>query len=270
MDTHRRFDQTAEGWDAASDDYSRIFAPFTAQFAADVVRLYPPGSEDAVLEIAAGSGALTIELAKYARSVLATDISPRMVERIDANAPENVRAAVMDAMHIDVPTESYDAAYCLFGVMFFPDVGLGFQQVARSIKRGGACVIASWNRRSTLLDPIAAALEKVMPGSPPAQALSSPPVLGTAEEIGAQFRAAGFSGVEVEEVTRFFELPSREMYVQEFPRINPMGIAMQKMIPPPVSAALGAQIDAELAAKFGDGPVRLEGVANIARALRSA
>jgi hypothetical protein len=49
-----------------------------------------------------------------------------------------------------------------------------------------------------------------------------------------------------------------------------MGIAMQKMMPPAAMEALAHHIHGELSAEFGDGPVSLQGVANIACATRAA
>ncbi|HKU67043.1 MAG TPA: class I SAM-dependent methyltransferase [Candidatus Baltobacteraceae bacterium] len=272
MAAERHFDQTAEGWDAASDEYARLFAPFTAQFAEEIIRLYPPQSADAVIEIAAGSGTLTQELAKRARLVLATDLSPRMIAHLEAGARtagrSNVRAAVMDAQALDAADGAFDAAYCMFGAMFFPKRDLAFGEMARVLKSGGRCIVATWTPQSRLLAPVAAAMEKMMPGSPQAQALSAPPVLGTKAELTQELGAAGFGDIEVRHVTRTMRVPSRAVYVREFPRANPMGVMMEQLLPPPVFAALGAQIDAELAAEFGDGPVMLEGVANVARAVK--
>lgn len=270
--TERTFDQTAEGWDAASDEYARLFAPFTSLFAEDVVHLYPPRTTDAVLEVAAGSGALTTELSQRASSVLATDLSPRMVARLEETAKargySNVTTAVMDAQALALADAAYDVVYSMFGVMFFPDLNKGFQEMARVLKPAGRCVVTSWNTRSRLLAPIAAAMEKLMPGSPPAQALSAPPALGDPAEFKQQFERAGLHEVEVHEVTHALELPSREVYVRQFPRANPNGILMQKMLSPQAVAALAAQIEAELAAEFGDGPIALQGVANIASGVK--
>lgn len=213
-----------------------------------------------------------MELSQRASSVLATDLSPRMVGRLEETAKaggySNIRTAVMDAQALALADAAYDAVYSMFGVMFFPDRDKAFHEMVRVLKPAGRCVVSSWNTRSRLLAPVAAAMEKLMPGSPPAQALSAPPALGEPAEFKPQFERVGLHEVEVHEVTYALELPSRDVYVRRFPRANPAGIVMQKVLPPQAFAALAAQIEAELADEFGDGPIALQGVANIASGVK--
>jgi ubiquinone/menaquinone biosynthesis C-methylase UbiE len=260
----RRFDQTAEGWDAASDEYARLLAPHTAEFAKDVVALYGPGETDAVLEVAAGSGTLTAQLAQHAKFVVATDVSPRMIAHIRAGGWPNVIAQVMDAHTLQYAHGEFDAVYCMFGVMFFHERDRALAEMARVLKPGGRCVLVTWHADSRMLAPVKSALEKVMPGAPPTQALQEPPVLGTREELKAELERAGFSEIEVKQVAHTLNAGSRDIYVRDFPRANPMGIMMQKAMPPAAMDALAKHIHGELSAEFGDGPVRLQGVANIA------
>lgn len=272
--TARAFDETAEGWDASSDTYARVFAPFTSAFGRDIVRLYPPRASESVLEVAAGTGSLTEHLWNRAASLVATDISPQMIARI-AKAAEgadrnNVTAAVMDAEHLDSPSASYDAVYCMFGVMFFSDRERGFCEMARVLRPGGHCVISTWSPRSGVLRPLADVLTKLMPGSPPAKALSGPPVLGTLEELTQELRACGFDRIELHEVAHDLRLPSPRSYMEELLPANPNGIMMKSKLPKPLYDTLCAQLEADLRARFGEGPVVLEGVANIVSAVKPA
>jgi ubiquinone/menaquinone biosynthesis C-methylase UbiE len=266
--TTRAFDETAEGWDATSETYASVFAPFTAQFAADVACMYPPNAGDTVLEVAAGTGSLTEFLAQRARSVLATDISPLMVQRISRSATQNVIAAVMDAEHLDVPDRAFDAVYCMFGVMFFSDRAKGLREMARALKPGGRCIITTWSPRSSLLRPLAEAVAKVIPDSPPAKALSEPPVLGTLEELRRELNAAGLERVEVHEVVHNLQLLSSGAYMKRLLLANPMGVMMSKSVPQPIYEKVSSEVERSLHAEFGGGPVMLEGVANIAGAVK--
>jgi ubiquinone/menaquinone biosynthesis C-methylase UbiE len=267
--TSRAFDETAEGWDAVIEAYERVFAPFTKQFARDVARLYPPKKTDSVLEVAAGTGSLTEFLSEHAGRVLATDISPMMVQRIARSASGNVEAAVMDAEALAVPGASFDAIYCMFGVMFFSDRAKGLHEMVRALKRGGRCVLTTWNPRSGILRPLAEAVEKVMPDSPPAKALSEPPVLGTLQQVQRELEAAGLERIEVHEATHELRLRSREAYMNELLLANPNGVLMRNRVPPHVYDAVAREIDAALLAAVGDGEVAIDGVANIVCAYKA-
>jgi ubiquinone/menaquinone biosynthesis C-methylase UbiE len=260
----RAFDETAEGWDAASEMHASVFAPFSAQFAADVVCMYPPNASDAVLEVAAGTGSLTEFLAPHARSVLATDISPLMVDRIARSANANVTAAVMDAERLELADDAFDAVYCMFGVMFFSDRAQGLREMLRVLKPQGRCTITTWSPRSGILRPLAQAVATIMPDSPPAKALSEPPVLGTVAELQNELRAAGLERVEVHEAVHHLQLLSPQAYTQRFLLANPNGVMMRNKLPKHVYDAVTEEIERRLQTQFGDGPVMLEGVANIA------
>lgn len=70
-----------ENWGAASRGYAEKVAPFLMQAFADTfVERLDVNSDAEVLEVAAGSGALTEALAQRAKSVLATDYAPKMIE----------------------------------------------------------------------------------------------------------------------------------------------------------------------------------------------
>lgn len=259
----RAFDETAEGWDTVAEAYAAVFAPFSAQFGADVVSLYPPRPSDYVLELAAGTGALTQLLSERAGKVLATDISPLMVRSIARLNKTNVDAAIMDGEQIDAVDASFDAVYCLFGVMYFSDRAKGLREIVRVLKPGGRCVIATWNPRSGVLRPLAEAVGKVMPGSPPAQALSEPPVLGTLEELQSELGAAGLERLEVVEASHALHLRTPNAYLNELLQAHPNGVLMRSKLPPEAYEKLAAELERDLQAQFGNGPVSIEGVANI-------
>ncbi|MEO1333757.1 MAG: methyltransferase domain-containing protein [Myxococcota bacterium] len=69
-----------------------------------------------VLEIAAGTGQFTSALADVADEVVATDLAPSMVERLErrmrGEGRQNVITRVVDATAIDVDSQSFDAVFC--------------------------------------------------------------------------------------------------------------------------------------------------------------
>ena len=124
-----------------------LFAPFAERTAADAAARSPRR----VLEIAAGTGILTAELAAAlpAAELTATDLNPAMV----ACGAQRVPAATWqaaDAQHLDLPDGVFDLVACQFGAMFFPDKPAAFAETARVLRPGGTVLFSSLGRRRGL------------------------------------------------------------------------------------------------------------------------
>ena len=69
-----------------------------------------------ILEVGAGTGQFTQELAHVAGDLLATDVSPRMLERLRERVAEaalsSTECVVMTAYELDVLDQSVDALLC--------------------------------------------------------------------------------------------------------------------------------------------------------------
>ena len=78
-----------------------------------------------MLEIAAGTGALTRELVRTlpaSVTITATDLSHPMLDRAQSHpGSERVRWQQADALALPFDDSTFDAIACQFGVMFFPD-----------------------------------------------------------------------------------------------------------------------------------------------------
>ena len=79
-------DQKPEGWDAIAAAYDSSFASLTALFAQDALRLAGVQPGQRILDVAAGTGALSFAAAEAGADVLATDFSPGMIEYLRLKA----------------------------------------------------------------------------------------------------------------------------------------------------------------------------------------
>ena len=261
---------TPENWDAASQGYAEKVAPFLMEsFAqAHIDRLNLNGTEEAI-ELAAGSGALTAQLAKNVRSLLATDYSPKMIEqarrKISNAGITNVEFEVMDGQALDVDDATYDRAACSFGLMLFPDRHKGFLELYRILRPGGRAVVSGWAGpdRFEAFGLFMEAIQKAIPDFPKAQ--TPPPVLSLADpdSFRIQMEEAGFKEVEVDFVTR-------ESVFDDFTGVWAMlttGAPPIQMIFDKVGADGKDRIHDALAniieKRFGSGPVSLSNVATI-------
>lgn len=141
----------SQTWDATAADYEALAEPFTGQYAVQALALasgVSPGER--VLDVAAGTGALTLAAARAGARVLATDFSPGMVarlrQRLEAEGLDRAGcdARVMDGQALDLPDGEFDAAFSMFGVMLFPDHRKGLAEMARVLRPGGKAVVGVW------------------------------------------------------------------------------------------------------------------------------
>ena len=110
-------------------------------------------SGSAVLDLAAGTGDLSLALAKQGRpaSVLGTDFSQEMLEvaaRKGAayDGPTALRFEVQDAQALTLPDSGFDVVTVAFGVRNFPDRAANFREVLRVLKPGGRYLVLEFSR----------------------------------------------------------------------------------------------------------------------------
>jgi ubiquinone/menaquinone biosynthesis C-methylase UbiE len=259
-----KIDQIPAGWDATVEQYERFLVPFFARFAADALRLVGVRPGQRVLDVAAGPGTLALPAARLGATVVAVDFAPGMVERLRRNAREaglaDLAAAVMDGQALALPDGSFDAAFSLFGLMFFPDRAAGFRELRRVLRPGGTAAVGVWSTRGIGIGPfLARAARQALPASSapaaPRRALSLEDPEGFAREL----RAAGFARVELQTVAHPWEVPNAEA-VWDALHTNPAIVAR---FTAEQRAAIRPLVIDGLRAQFGAGPVRLEGEAHI-------
>ena len=146
-----------------------IFASYAVDVASRVQALRPAR----VLEIAAGTGVVTRELARTlpaGTDIVATDLNQPMIDQaiaVGTSRPVEFRTA--DAMSLPFDDGSFDAVVCQFGVMFFPDKPAAMREARRVLRPGGAFVFNVWDRieLSDFAFTVTEALAEMFPDDPP-------------------------------------------------------------------------------------------------------
>ena len=181
-----------------------IFEPYAVDLAQRVARAGPRR----VLELAAGTGVVTRQLAVMldpAAAIVATDLNPAMLEeaaRIGTARPVEWRQA--DAMQLPFEDASFDAVACQFGVMFFPDRPRAFAETRRVLRPGGLFAFSAWGRIATseFADAVADALATVFPQDPPRFMERTPHGYHVPARIAQDLAAAGFTNTPPGRSTR--------------------------------------------------------------------
>jgi len=142
------------GWDKAADYYDDSWKAQLKRAQDKLLEMVDLKPGEKVVETSCGTGLVTNRAAKQVGSdgeVFATDISDKMVEIAKAGAEKlsqkNITFLQMDAEVLKFEDNSFDAAICALGLMYFPFPVKGLQEMHRVLKPGGRVAVAIWGER---------------------------------------------------------------------------------------------------------------------------
>lgn len=258
-------DQIGTRWDEHVAGYETVFEPFTIALTRPALGMLGVGAGSSVLDVGAGPGALALELAGFGCRVSAIDVSAEMVARTrhradTAGLGRQVETGVMDAVSLGYPDGSFDAAISAFGIVLVPDAAAALAEMARVVRPGGRVAVVTWTapERYELAATIGAAIAEVWPDRPrpplPAQLR-----FRDRDAFTGLFAKAGLPTPEIEIVEAKLEAPSADWLAQNL-SFAP-GMAMMLAGLGDKRAATLEKFARILGDRFGNGPVRLGGVA---------
>lgn len=258
-------------WNAVADDYAADLLPVFAAFAADALTLAAPGRDAAVLDVACGPGTLALLAAGMVGRVDAVDFSAQMVgilrRRAEAEGMGNVHARTADGQRLPFGTGEFDAAFSMFGLIFFPDRAAGFAELHRVLKPGGRAVVAGWAPLDEV--PVMAELFQVMGEQLPEVPFGKAPMpLSNPAEFRAEMAGAGFSQVEIRTSSHSFEASSVEEFWAVQQRSSVAMIALRSSTEPAAWTRVGEAVVARLRHRFGSGPVPMTWKARLGTGVR--
>jgi ubiquinone/menaquinone biosynthesis C-methylase UbiE len=211
MTTQERVD-TRAAWDAIAPGYDKTNTPTQMWLGNEGLRRAELRAGMQFLDVAAGSGALSIPAARLGAQVLATDQSPVMLELLRGRARNErlaIETRVMDGHALALDDNSFDMVGSQFGVMLFPDMPRGIREMVRVVKPGGRVLMLVYGdpHKIEFFGFFVGAIQAVRPDftGPPMDPLPLPFQLQDPERLRVELAAAGLNEITVETITETTE-----------------------------------------------------------------
>ena len=187
-----------------SGDFGRIAKGCTQGSGEFVARLALDPLEP-VLDVACGTGNLTIAAARTGASVTGIDIAPSLVSQAQTRAAAeglSIRFDVGDAEQLPYANGEFQTVVSMFGAMFAARPERAVAEMLRVTRPGGRIAMANWTPSSFIGE-----MHRTMAAyvAPPA-GISSPLLWGTDDAVRARF-GAGVKSLNVTRRLITFEYP---------------------------------------------------------------
>jgi ubiquinone/menaquinone biosynthesis C-methylase UbiE len=204
----RAQERIRSAWDEIAVGYDEFVTPSHKSLAQEALRLVGLRAGMRFLDVAAGTGALSLPAAHLGAQVVATDISPAMItclnERVRVEGLANVRSYVMDAHALDLEDDTFDVSASQYGVMLLPDLPRGLRELVRVTCPGGRVLLIAFGPpdRVEFLGFFLSAMKAVIPGFS-GLPMDLPPLpfqVADPEKLHEEMEKAGLEDIRVKTV----------------------------------------------------------------------
>lgn len=171
----------------ALGDYTAVATEVIAALGPVLVDAARIGPRDRVLDVAAGSGNVAIPAALAGAEVVASDLTPELLQRGQRLAAEQgatLEWREADAEAMPFADAEYDAVLSCVGVMFAPHHQASADELVRVCRPGGTIGLISWTPEGFIGQLFATMKPYAAPPPPGAQ---PPPLWGQEEHVRALF-----------------------------------------------------------------------------------
>jgi SAM-dependent methyltransferase len=183
------------------------------------------GTDDKVLDVGCGPGALTAQLLSVGADVAAIDPSPPFIDAIRARFPDiDVRLGTAEELHY--ATDAFDAALAQLVVHFMTEPVVAIGQMARVTRPGGVIVACVWDGPTGALAPFWDAVHVIDPEAED-EALLSGAHKGHLTDL---FEAAGLRNVNEDSIAVDVVHPTFEQWWEPYTfGVGPAGDYVQRL-----------------------------------------
>lgn len=260
--TPQEQEQTREAWDKLAAGFDEFTTPLAITIGEDALRRVGLRPGMRFLDVAAGSGALSIPAARLGAQVLATDVAPTMIELLNARAREeglsNVEARVMDGQALELEDDTFDVSGSQNGVSLFPDLKRGLRELVRVTKPGGHVLIVAFGlpQKAEFLTFFIGAMRAAVPGftGPPMDPPPLPFQVADPQKLHQELADAGLTDVRVETTTWQMQFQSARHFWDMVTSSNPIGAMLVADLTEEQRAEVRQVLDGMLRERSGGGP----------------
>ena len=243
-------------------------------YASDLAHRVAQSDPTAVLEVAAGTGAVTRALAPLLGTgtrYVVSDLNTAMLERARKHHIDD-RLEWREANALSLPFEdsSFDVVLCQFGVMFFPDRVKGFSEILRVLRPGGRLLFNSWGtlEKNDFSRIAVETVVELYPENPPLFLARTPFGYADPKLVEADLAAAGYDSVNVEEVELESSVEKGDDFAFGQTHGSPLRAEIEERGDPTLDHVRKSIVKA-LEARFGTGAIRGRMAALVAEAIHS-
>jgi ubiquinone/menaquinone biosynthesis C-methylase UbiE len=144
-------DRAAFTYDAAADFFDASPLSFWDYFGRRTIELASLTSGSRVLDVCCGAGASALPAAEavgQTGAVIGVDLAKELLELARAKAIQrrlrNIEFEVGDMLSLRFPVAGFDAAVCVFGIFFVPDMSKAVSELWSRIRPGGKLAVTTW------------------------------------------------------------------------------------------------------------------------------
>ncbi|MDY7104925.1 MAG: methyltransferase domain-containing protein [Actinomycetota bacterium] len=256
----------AKAWDRVADNYDAVLTGHANDIAESFLDRLPVGDGTDLLDVAAGSGALTVAAARRGASVTAIDLSAAMVDHLREHLTDlgltDIEARVMDGQNLDLPDDRFDVAASQLGVMSFPDLPRGLREMARVTRPGGTVALVSVGAPPPEIEygavtyEVVAEVDPTFPGVP-----ADPPPLpfqvADPDVLHQRMTEAGLVDVSVENTPARLRFASGTALWVTVVYANPVTAALFEHLTTDQVDEIIRRLDAVVASRAGDDGVAI-------------
>jgi ubiquinone/menaquinone biosynthesis C-methylase UbiE len=207
---------------------------------------------DRVLDVACGTGIVARLAAEHVSPgghIAGVDLDAGMVALARSLEPTipgvSIEWHCASAQEMPFPDGSFDRAFCLQGLQYFPDAGAALAEIRRLLRKGGGFAAAVWTSLEDCKGQLALARALERRGID-TSSIHKAYSFGNPARVGKLFSDAGFSNVETSTGTMSARFPSARGFVDAFGSGSISSRTALSKVPDADRAAFFDEIAAEL------------------------
>jgi ubiquinone/menaquinone biosynthesis C-methylase UbiE len=212
-----------EPWTLVAEGYVTDTQPVFEQYCREALRLAGFNGSGKVLDVACGPGTLSLLIHHDVDEIHSIDFSSGMLEcfnrEIGRLGISNIRTYHMDGQSLEFGDNSFDWAFSIFGLMFFPDRSKGFREILRTLKPGGRAAITSWApvSDSTAMQMMFGAMAAAFPKKPESSS-TKVLTLEDPDNFKLEMQQAGFNDVAITPFDGYWRVNNVEAFLDSMVR----------------------------------------------------